>query len=90
LKLIGWMANTRREETDATAAYLYYCGCMSVSVDNSGENPEFHWTQHCDSDEDIVDVMSVALYYNDRSVEQIDEMQNELRGMLLRYPPKGK
>lgn len=82
MKLDIWMANTNDSERQMTLNFL-----KSLSVENltlsKKEFFEFEFSMYADKDSDIIDVLKVLLFYNDRSSQSIERIADLVHRMLL-------
>lgn len=81
----GCQANATGE--DVAQEDLKRYGAINVVSLDGGDYPEFEWESYCDSDTDVLDVLSVALWYNDRSHEQIERIRAAVKTLLKNERP---
>lgn len=84
----GWQANATGEDVvkEGLEPYGAYDITSQPADPPRREYPEFTWTAACDSDPDIVDVLSTMLWYNDRTPEQIASIRAEVELLLVNNP----
>lgn len=84
--LKGWQENTTHEDV---AAVLTKYGATDVVKQFSTEFPEFTWTSYVDDDRDVLDALSIMLWYNDRSDESIATIRARIAELLVEHKRKG-
>jgi len=81
MRFEGWQANTTGEDV---ASVLRRFGAEDVQTQPGETWPEFIWTSYVDSDEDIVDVLAIMLWYNERTDEEIEAARSVMREWLAK------
>jgi hypothetical protein len=89
MKINGWMTNTNLDEVNLTQQILKSHDAINIKVDEQGQDgPEYTWDQFCDSDNDLINIVSVMLFYADRSEQQIAAIKEKLAALLVEYPAR--
>jgi len=84
--LKGWQANATGEDVESV---LSENRAIDIKKHEGQEAAEFTWTSYVDTDDDILDVLSIALWYNDRTEDSIREVRAELKSLLARHRRTG-
>jgi len=75
----GWQANTTGEDV---AKVLERFGAVDIVSEEGDEHPEFTWTSFVDCDEDLLKLLAITLWYNDRSDDDITAIIEIVREQL--------
>lgn len=76
----GWPDNATGE--DVVAMLKKYGGYDMIQHPNPNGDRFFKWYSAVDKDIDILNVLCIMLWYNDRSVKSIDSIRAEVATLL--------
>ena len=68
-----WFTNTKDEEKSETLKFLQDRGALDIKVEMGEDGYEYTALMYVDCDEDVKKALDVMLYYNDRTVKDLNE-----------------
>ncbi len=82
------MDNTKLDEEAFTRAYLVRHADNGVKVVPSSGGRQYSGTVSVDTDEDVLNLLAVAAFYQDRTIEQIADLRLTVRNWMVDNPAK--